>query len=61
MLQVAAVTAFSSKDDGAFDRVSNPLIELEINIVMRNEKGPTKVRPRVRTIIIFFEIVSYKS
>ena len=57
MLQVAAVTAFSSKDDGAFDRVSNPLIKLEINIVMRNEKEPTKVKLKAITNTIFFEIV----
>ena len=49
MLQVAAVSAFSSKDDGAFDRVSNPLIKLEINIVMRNEKEPTKVKLKAIT------------
>ena len=53
MLQVAAVTAFSSKDDGAFDRVSNPLIKLEINIVMRNEKEPTKVKLKAITNTIF--------
>ena len=59
---MAAVTAFSSKDDGAFDRVSNRLIKLEINIVIRNEKGTTKVKLQVRNIIISFEIVFfYKS
>ena len=57
MLQVAAVTAFSSKDDGAFDRVSNPLIKSEINIVMRNEKEPTKVKLKAITNNIFFDIV----
>ena len=56
---MAAVTAFSSKDDGAFDRVSNHLIKLERNIVMRNEKATTKVKLQVRNITIFFEIVSY--
>ena len=59
---MAAVTAFSSKDDGAFDRVSSHLIKLEINIVMKNEKGTTKVKLQVRNIIISFEIVFfYKS
>ena len=59
---MAAVTAFSSKDDGAFDRVSNHLIKSEINIVMKNEKGTTKVKLQVRNIIISFEIVFfYKS